>query len=1195
MSGEAPLSISEDIAERTAEDAAAGDGSGSGDEETIFLHIDNVALTDLGLLSISGWAVAESGVESVAILVNASCAGEAELGLARPDVASNYPAIAQALRSGFALRAELGAPFEGEHTVTAVITTAARRTRQTEVRVGAAAPRMASIDEPSLKLYVDRPAIVDGRVPETIRGALQIEGWALAQEGVASIEVSIDWRHFATARYGIARLDVGTAWPNWESALLSGFVLPIPARALSTGKHMIRVELRTGADRRRALEFAVETEQPPDEGAPWTLRRKMSRAEVALTDNVIAGAGWRPRFGILLRVDGWDGAEAGLMRTLESVREQVYDRWRIVVAGGEPGLAEAFVARVGDAMPELRPRVEAAADGSCLADLFTDRTRGERPDLIAVAAVGDTLGCNALLELAATSSLHPEADFFYADERRHSPVTGKIEAFFKPQWSPDLLMATNYIGRLWCAEAGLIDRVGARLDEWNDFGEYDLVLRCTEAARTIHHVPAVLCERGRETIDEPAQERRALSRALDRRGIRGELSDGFAPGYHRLRRQHGFAGLVSVIVPSGGNVALLRRCVAGLLEATAYKNFELVITHNTELNPEMVAYLGMLGDDPRVGIIDATGPFNFSRICNLGVAKSRGELLLFLNDDTEVIEPDWLDSLIAHAERPEVGAVGARLLYPDGSIQHAGMFWVGRAGRHSFRFAPGSEPGYFGFAVTPRNVISVTGACIMMRRSWFEAIGGFDESHSVINNDVDLCLRCWSHGGLVVYEPAATLIHHEMASRYEVPEEYDVDGFAARWDRLFQAGDPYYHPNLARNHDDYSVDVEPVQVLSAGHPLFRSEDVGRILVVKLDHLGDFITGVPALSRLHEHFPDAELYLLASPGNSALAKAFVPWIKEVIPFEFFYARSGLGQRRLTEADLQALQRRLAPYRFDVAIDLRKALDTREVLRFTGARWLAGYDCDGRFPWLDIGLEWEGDGRLIPKRSHIGADLSRLVDAIVLATTRQRRVLPAPSRTDQDHASGNAADGRLLVCVHPGVGSETRQWPAAHFAKLIDLLVANHEVAIALIGGPEEAEVAAEVLARVKSKDAVKSLVGATRLSDLPALLASAALFVGNNSGPKHIAAGLGVPTVGIHSGVVDAREWGPIGPNAVAVRREMSCSPCYLAEAERCPRALACLTDLRPGEVYEVCRRLLLIGPTALADPAQIPIPSTDAP
>jgi ADP-heptose:LPS heptosyltransferase/GT2 family glycosyltransferase len=1037
-------------------------------------------------------------------------------------------------------------------------------------------------DESALQLVVDRPRIDGHRVSEPVRGRLQIEGWALARDGVAAIDISIDGEHVGAAQYGLGREDVARLWPDWPNSQLSGYALELRT-PLRTGPHSGRVELRTDTGHSTAVDFEFDVDEIPDGYAPGMLRRKMPRSEIDLTANVLSGLGWQPLFGILLGVADPEDTVA-LDETLQSLRDQAYAQWHALVACGNAAVGLRLLARLAGEFPELSHHLSVLAEDE--AGSFTEAIArsggGNPPELVGILSVGDTLGCDALLRMAVAAGLEREAEFFYADERRISPITGKIEAFFKPQWSPDLLLATNYIGRFWCARAGLLDRVHARLQDWPRFGEYDLLLRCTEEARSIRHVPSVLCERRLHQIDDPARERQSLTRAMARRGIDGELEDGCAPGYYRVRRRPRFSGLVSIIIPTSGNVALLSKCLSGIFERTDYQNFEVVLVYNNS-NPEAFPYLETIRHDRRVSIIDAQGPFNFSRICNLGAAAARGELLLFLNDDIEVIEPDWLGALIQHAERPEVGVVGARLLYPDGTVQHAGMFWAAGAsgGRHAFRHAAGSDPGYFGLAVTPRNVMCVTGACLMMRRGWFEAVGRFDESHTIVNNDVDICLRSWSNGGLVVYEPAALLIHHERATRDNLPDEYNVETFWAKWGPLLNAGDPYYHPNLARDRDDYSADDEPVQLVYAGHPLFCREEIRRILVVKLDHLGDFITGVPALKRLQSHFPEAEIYLLASPGGAALT-GFVPEIKEAISFEFFHPRSGLGERELSRDDLDALQRRLKPYRIDLAIDLRKHLDTRSVLRCTGARWLAGYDRDSRFPWLDIAVEWEDDEKLVAKRSHVGDALSRLVDAVALATTRDRTILRRSLEQGIDSTSPVARSSRPLVCIHAGVGAETRQWPAEYYAALIDLLVANHEADIVLVGGTDDAEIAEEVLARAEHKELVRSAVGTTGLADLPALLASATLFVGNNSGPQHIAAGLGVPTIGVYSGVVDAREWGPLGPNAVAVQRRMRCSPCYLVTAEQCPRALACLTELRPSAVYEVCRQMLCIKVPALA-------------
>ena len=266
-----------------------------------------------------------------------------------------------------------------------------------------------------------------------------------------------------------------------------------------------------------------------------------------------------------------------------------------------------------------------------------------------------------------------------------------------------------------------------------------------------------------------------------------------------------------------------------------------------------------------------------------------------------------------------------------------------------------------------------------------------------------------------------------------------------------------------------------------------------------------------------------------------------------------------------------------YRFDLAVDLRKHPSTRDVLKYTGARYLAGYDYQGQFPYLDVALDWDGDRRLQRKRSHVIDDLIALVDAIRHATEADRELMqppPKPMPLSELPEQIQALFTRPVVAIHPGAGNITKQWPTTHFSALMDLLIEREKVNILLIGGPDEIAVVDELLAGVLHPEAVASMAGKTSLSDLPRMLLNCALYIGNDSGPKHIAAAIGLPTIGIHSGVVDPVEWGPLGPHAVALRRNMTCSPCYLANASDCTRGLACLKHLDVNEVFGAAVTLL---------------------
>src|SRR5439155_20209940 len=224
-----------------------------------------------------------------------------------------------------------------------------------------------------------------------------------------------------------------------------------------------------------------------------------------------------------------------------------------------------------------------------------------------------------------------------------------------------------------------------------------------------------------------------------------------------------------------------------------------------------------------------------ARFRNLGAAAATGECRLFLNDDIEITDPDWLEALLAEAQRTEVGVVGPRLLYPDRRVQHAGMFLAALGqGRHAFRYAAEDDPGYFGLSLTQRNVIAVTGACLMTRRETYDALGGFDETQAVVNNDLDLCLRAWRKGLLTVYVPHVTLLHREAISRAALEDTYDAAVFDSKWRDVFAAGDPFFNPHLSKNHDDFAIDQEPTQLLVTGRPTLTREEIRRILVVKLD-------------------------------------------------------------------------------------------------------------------------------------------------------------------------------------------------------------------------------------------------------------------------------------------------------------------------------------------------------------------------
>jgi ADP-heptose:LPS heptosyltransferase/GT2 family glycosyltransferase len=1180
-------------------------------EQVANIVCDEVDLTENGRLAVKGWAVVSSGAPHVQVHLGETLVGVVTPTEDRPDVGNNFPLIPAARRSGFRLERQLEGAFTGDHVVRLSVT--GREGEESAcyqpvfARPWVAEPvAPPAPDLEAFKFFLDAPACKDGFAIETVRGFLSIAGWAIARDGIDRIEVFVDGVSQGRAHHGIRREDLQAAFPEYD-ALRAGFAMMLPPQVMKKGTRAVRVDICDKAGRVKEISFSVRADAAASGPGPWLTRRKLPQAEIDLLHDVLRARGPAPSWTVLLTVpDATPATLAAIQETVESLRWQAYEDWSLLVL---PDKADAVVlieaalqSNHADLSPRLRvlPPQPATIPPRALADLGGD--------FLVPLCPGDRLGEDALLELGLAAGAHPGTDFLYSDERRIDPADGAEKAFFKPDFSPDLLLSTNYIGRVWAAAAPLIARVGLTETDLRTHGHYDAVLRLTEQASAIHHVGKVLCARAdcankTWTGESKARERAALQRAMRRRDIRGALEAGPIAGTWRVRRDVAAAAqakaLVSIIIPTIASRGFIKTAIESIRAHTNWPAYEIICLDNLPRNgsEEQQGWKQWIAAnaDRTVEIADK---FNWSRFNNIGAKAARGAYLLFLNDDVEVSDPDWLAGLVEHAQRPEVGVVGPQLLYPDGRVQHAGMFLARNAARHAFRFYPRDEPGPFGLALTQRNVISVTGACMMMRRAVFDALGGFDEAHAVVNNDLDFNLRVRAAGHSVVYTPAVSLVHHEMVSRAEIADIFDSKRFVRDWGDLFLKGDPFFNHHLSPDCDDYLPDPEPVRVFAAGHPLIAREKIRRILAVKLDHIGDFITAFPAFRRIKERFPGAELTVLAAKASLSLA-AMEPAIDRVIEFNFYHARSEKGRLAQAKRELANLRATLEPQRFDLAIDLRRQPDTRPILQVSGARWLAGFETAYEHPWLDIAVEFEGDIALHLKRSHVADSLVGLIDAVSTQCEVDRRIVGnpldraaargvldgilapqagAPAKLAATREAGGAVrgDARALVCVHTGAGAINKQWPAASFAALIDLLISDAGAEIMIIGGPDETAFAASVLKLVRRRSDVTNLVGRTSLSKLPAVLRASDLYVGNDSGPKHMAAALGVPTIGIHSGSVDAGEWGPVGPHALTIRRDVTCSPCYLARAADCHRALACLEGIGVRDVFAACQRMLAL-------------------
>lgn len=547
----------------------------------------------------------------------------------------------------------------------------------------------------------------------------------------------------------------------------------------------------------------------------WLKHNTLTDEDIERLRAEAAALKFRPVISILTPVYNVD--KIWLDKAIESVRAQVYPEWELCLA--DDASTESHVRETLEYYAALDPRIKVT---------FLEENQGiSGASNAALALAGgefvglldndDELTPDALYEVAKLLGEHPDADMVYSDEDKLDMEGGRLEPFFKPDWNPDQFFCHMYTCHFGVYRREIVERIGGFRIGFEGSQDYDLVLRLIEETGNIFHIPKILyhwrkipgstAERY-DVKDSDKPSLMAIEEAVIRRNPDATVEKGLRPGTFRVRAPISGDPLVSIIIPTKDNAALLKACVESVIAGADYPNYEILVVDNMSREPDTKAYLRSLEGRERCRVIPYAAPFNFAAINNEAAREARGDFLLFLNNDTEVMSGEWLVPMLEFAQRPDVGAVGARLLYRDNAIQHAGIILgVGGIANHAFyNFPPGREP-YFGLTDVIRDCSAVTGACMMVRRQVFEELGGFDEANCPIAfNDVDLCLRMREKGYLVVYTPYAVLYHHESVSR---GKKKDPEGkyMLKRWGTLIE-NDPYYNPNFSRERFDFSLEFK---------------------------------------------------------------------------------------------------------------------------------------------------------------------------------------------------------------------------------------------------------------------------------------------------------------------------------------------------------------------------------------------------
>lgn len=635
------------------------------------------------------------------------------------------------------------------------------------------------------------------------------------------------------AHLGLPRPDVVSAHGfDRDRARDCGFVIDYRLPKGSSNRLLLEVEREDGS----WLPFQdttltiSEQAQNPDDYAAWhdAFCKLTPEREASLKQRLGAlPQDKAPKFSIVMPV--FNTPERWLLRAVDSVRGQLYPHWELCIADDAstaPHIAPLLERLAGE---DARLRVVRRERNGHISAASNSALELATGDFVALLDHDDELAPDALAECALLLAAEPDTDLVYTDEDKIDEGGRLMEPYFKPDYLPELELGQHYLLHLAVYRTSLLRKIGGFREGYEGSQDWDLTLRVLEQSSParIRHIPKVLyhwraiagstaLQIGEKNYAVVAA-RKALSDHFARKGVAAAVSP--VEGWHwKITYPLPWpTPSVSIVVPTYNNVELLRTCVASVLGLTDYADFELLLVDNRTDDPEALRFLDSLREEPRVRVLRYDAPFNYSAINNFAAREARGEVLCLLNNDIEVLSSDWLTELVSHAARPEIGAVGAMLYYPNDVIQHAGiLLGLGGVGHHAFAQQPRGVEGYMNRARLAQNYSAVTAACLAVRKEVYLQVGGLNEKDlSVAFNDVDFCLKVLQAGYRNLWTPFAELYHHESASRgfEDTPEKQarfqrEVEYMRKTWSSLLDA-DPAYNPNLTLGIEGWKLSWPP--------------------------------------------------------------------------------------------------------------------------------------------------------------------------------------------------------------------------------------------------------------------------------------------------------------------------------------------------------------------------------------------------
>ena len=532
---------------------------------------------------------------------------------------------------------------------------------------------------------------------------------------------------------------------------------------------------------------------------------------------------YEPKISVV--VPAYKTPEKFLREMIDSLLAQSYVNWELCIANASPD--EAGMSQILEeyCKKDARICVKPLLNNAGIAENTNEALKMATGDFIGLLDHDDLLAPNALYEVAKALESHPKTDVIYTDEDKvRADLSEHFQPNLKPDFNLDLLRSNNYICHFFVVRRTIVETIGGFRKEYDGAQDYDFVLRCVEYAENVVHIPKVLYHwraHKDSTAENPESKlyafeagARAVQAHYNRIGINAKVESTKYLGIYRSKYQLQEKPLISIIIPNKDHIEDLDKCIISIEKKSTYKNVEyIIVENNSEEERTFEYYKKMEAGNPKVRVVKWEKEFNYSAINNFGVTFAHGDYYLFLNNDTEIINENCLEEMMGYCQRKEVGSVGARLFYEDGTIQHAEVI-VGLQGvaGHVSTGLPHDTPGYFGRAIIAHDCSAVTAACMLVKKEAFEKVNGFDTDLAVAFNDIDFCLKIREAGYLIVYNPYAELYHYESKSRGMEDNEKKVKRFMGeikrfheKWFDILYNGDPYYNPNLTLLENNFNL------------------------------------------------------------------------------------------------------------------------------------------------------------------------------------------------------------------------------------------------------------------------------------------------------------------------------------------------------------------------------------------------------